>query len=115
MTEKRFQKKLEKIRVRGERQKAKYEMEEKYAEYYPHREGAKVSNVMLAIVVAIVIVYTVASFILQFCTSVEISPTLTTCLFSFISVELISLAGIRISKGKKKNDETPDDDEGGVG
>lgn len=105
MNEKRFQKKLERMRMRGERQKAKCEVKAEYAEYYPHREGAKVSNVMLAIIVAIVLLYTVASFVLQFCTTVEISPTLTTCVFSFVSVELVSLAGIRISKVKKAKDD----------
>ena len=110
MNEKRFQKKLEKMRVKGERQKAKAEMEAKYADYYPHREGAKVSNVMLVIVVLMITAYTAASFILQFCTSVEISSTLTTCFFAFWTIEIISLAGIRVSKLRKK-----DDDEGDVG
>ena len=106
MNEKKFRRKLKKMRIKGEQQKAKWEVESQYAEYFPHREGAKVSNVMLAIIVAIVIIYTVASFMLQFCTAVEISPTLTTCVFSFISIELVSLAGIRISKVKKKNDDS---------
>lgn len=110
MNERRFQKKLERMRMKGERQKAKWEVESEYAEYYPHREGAKVSNVMLAIIVTIVLLYTAASFILQFRTSVEISPTLTTCIFAFVSVELISLAGIRITKVKKEKDKS--DDEG---
>ena len=50
MNDKRFQKKLEKIREKGERQKRKAELEAEYAEYYPHRRGAKVSNVMLVII-----------------------------------------------------------------
>lgn len=99
------------MRLKGERQKAKVEVESKYAEYYPHREGAKVSNVMLVIIVAIVLAYTVASFVLQFYTAVEISPTLTTCVFSFVSVELLSLAGIRVSKVFKKD---KDKDKGDV-
>lgn len=109
MNDKRFQKKLEKIRLKGERQKAKYELESKYAEYYPHREGAKVSNVMLTIIVVIVLVYTIASFALQFHTAVEISPTLTTCIFSFIGIELVSLAGIKVSKIKKEKDKVNDE------
>ena len=101
MNNERFQKKLEKIRVRGERQKAKYELESEYAEYYPHREGAKVSNIALIIIVIMVLAYVVASFALQFHTAVEISSTLTTCFFAFVSVELVSLAGIKVSKVKK--------------
>lgn len=113
MNDKRFQKKLEKIRKKGERQKKKMELEAQYAEYYPHRRGAKVSNVMLVIIVAMIILYTVASFILQFFTSVEISSTLTTCFYAFWTVEIIALAGIRVSKvHKKKDDEDLPDDEG---
>ena len=112
MNDKRFQKKLEKIRKKGERQKEKMELEAKYAEYYPHRKGAKVSNVMLVIIVIMVTLYTVASFVLQFCTAVEISGTLTTCFFAFWSAEIIALAGIRVSKVHKKEEEDLPDDEG---
>lgn len=106
MNDKRFQKKLEKIRKKGERQKEKMELEAQYAEYYPHRRGAKVSNVMLVIIVAMVTLYTVASFVLQFCTAVEISSALTTCFFAFWGTEIVALAGIRVSKVyKDKNEE----------
>lgn len=111
MNELRFQRKLDRIRLKGERQKAKVEVESKYAEYYPHREGAKVSNVMLAIVVFMIVAYVVASFVLQFFTSVEISATLTTCYFAFWTVEIVSLAGIRVSKVFKKD---KDKDKGDV-
>jgi hypothetical protein len=45
-----------------------------------------------------IILYTMASFVLQFFTQIEISPTLTTAWFSFWGAEIISLAGIKISK-----------------
>lgn len=112
MEDKRFQKKLEKIKKNGERQKAKMEMEAKYAEYYPHKQGKKVSNVMLAVIVIMITLYVIASFILQFFTSVEISSTLTTCWFAFWTAEIISLAGIKISKVRK---EQMDDEEDGEG
>lgn len=114
MNDKRFQKKLEKIRKKGERQKQKAELEAEYAEYYPHRKGAKVSNVMLFIIVAMVTLYTVASFVLQFFTSVEISGTLTTCFFAFWSAEVVALMGIKVSKVKRERDEEEDlpEDEG---
>lgn len=112
MNDKRFQKKLEKIREKGERQKEKAELEAQYAEYYPHRKGAKVSNVMLVIIVLMVTLYTIASFVLQFFTSVEISGTLTTCFFSFWSAEVVALMGIKISKVKKSEEEDLPEDEG---
>lgn len=110
MTEKRFKKKLEKMRMRGERQKAKCEVEAEYSEYYPHREGAKVSNVMLVIVVLMITAYTIASFVLQFFTAVEISSTLTTCFFAFWTIEIVSLAGIRVSKLYKKHKDEGDEE-----
>ena len=101
MNNERFQKKLEKIRVRGERQKAKYELESKYAEYYPHREGAKVSNIMLVVIVTAITIYTIASFWLANVSGISIDPTLTTCFYGFWGSELALLAGIKVSKVKK--------------
>lgn len=107
MREKLFQMKLKRIERRGERQKQRYELEEKYAEYYPHKSGKKVSNVMLVVIVAAIVSYTVASFLLQYHTSTEISSTLTTLWFSFWTIEACAMAGIRISKVRKehRNDE----------
>ena len=110
MESKRFQKKLEKIRKKGERQKAKYELEAQYAEYYPHKSGQKVSNLMLAIVVIAIVGYVVASFILQYHTSTEISSTLTTCWFGFWTIEILALAGIKISKTRNTAYEEHDDE-----
>jgi uncharacterized membrane protein YwzB len=64
----------------------------------------KVSNIMLVVVCVMIFLYTVASFILQYFTSVEISPTLTSAWFTFWAVELFALAGIRVSKVIKGED-----------
>lgn len=102
-----FQMKLKRIEKRGERQKAKVALEEKYAEYYPHREGTRVSNIMLAVIVTMIVGYVIASFVLQYHTSIEMSPTITTCWFAFWTVEIVALAGIKVSKvfKSKHNDE----------
>jgi hypothetical protein len=60
---------------------------------------------LLPWIIVAVLVYTVASFVLQFVTSVEISPTLTTAYFAFWTVEIISLAGIKTIKVKGKKEE----------
>ena len=52
--------------------------------------------------------YTVAAVTLQFCGFMEISPTLTTCWFSFWTVEIVALAAIKggkVKHGSKKTDE----------
>lgn len=58
----------------------------------------KVSNIMLALSCTMIILYTVASFVLQYFTQVEISTTLTTAWFTYWSSELFLLAGIKVSK-----------------
>lgn len=50
-----------------------------------------------------VVFYTVACFWLQFAVTMEPSPTLTTCFFSFFAVELASLAAIKRGKNKHAN------------
>ena len=57
----------------------------------------KVSNIMLVIICIMIIGYTIANFLLQYFTSIEISPTLTTAWFSFWGVELINLDSLSTS------------------
>lgn len=64
----------------------------------------KVSNIMLAITCTMIILYAAANFALQYFTSVEVSPTLTTAWFAFWSSEVFMLAGIKISKVLKGTD-----------
>ena len=97
-----FQLKLKRIEKRGEKQKAKQELIDRYAPYYPSKRR-KVSNVMLVVIVTAIIAYTVASFAIQYFTNMEISPTLTTAWFAFWSAEIISLAAIKSSKVWKEH------------
>ena len=104
MNDKRFQKKLEKMKKKCERQKAKCELEEQYAEYYPRREGAKVSNVMLVVIVFAISAYTIANFWIAYVSGATIDSTLTTCFYAFWGSELVLLAGIKTSKIVKGTD-----------
>lgn len=97
MSDKMFERKLKRIEKRGERQKAKQEVIQKYAEYYPSSKR-KVSNIMLVVIVSAIIIYTVASFWLTYVAGVSIDSTLTTCFYAFMGSELACLAGIRVSK-----------------
>lgn len=111
MHDKWFQRKLRRIERRGRRYKAEYEAMEKYAEYYPHREGAKVSNIMLCIIVFMVTSYTVANFWILYKTGSYIDSTLTTCFYSFWGTELALLAGLKTSKiFKERKDKSEHDD-----
>lgn len=100
MTDKQLNKKLEKIKKRGEQQKQIAAMEESYAKYYPEKKHKKVSNIMLVVIVLAIVGYVVADFMLQYHMGVEASPTITTCWFAFWSAEILALAGIKMSKTK---------------
>lgn len=47
-----------------------------------------------------IILYTVANFALQYFTTIEVSPTLTTAWFAFWGTELVALAAIKNQKVK---------------
>lgn len=108
MSDKIFERKLKRIEKRGERQKAKQEIIDKYAEYYPSKRR-KVSNIMLVVIITAIVGYTVASFILQYLTGAEISSTLTTAWFSFFGAEICALTGIKVSKVLKRPTDNDDD------
>jgi hypothetical protein len=71
----------------------------------------KVSNIMLVIICTMIILYTVADFALQYSTSIEVSPTLTTAWFAFWGTELVALAAIKTTKVKHGADAQTNDDE----
>lgn len=58
----------------------------------------KTSNKILFIAVIAIIWFTITSMYIQYKTGIEISSTLTTLWFSFWTVEIVSLAGIKVSK-----------------
>ena len=104
MSEKRFNKKLEKIKKQGERYKQEKELKDAYAQYVPDRKKRKVSNVMLTVVVIATTAYAIASFCLAYITGVNIDPTLTTCFYALWSGELLGLVTIKIGKVVKHKD-----------
>lgn len=55
---------------------------------------------MLVLICIMIILYTVANFALQYFTTIEVSPTLTTAWFAFWGTELVALAAIKNQKVK---------------
>ena len=68
------------------------------------KQKKKVSNIMLVLICVMIIIYTVANFVLQYFTSIEVSPTLTTAWFAFWGTEIIALTAIKTSKVKHGQD-----------
>ena len=66
----------------------------------------KVSNIMLVLICVMIILYTAANFALQYFTTIEVSPTLTTAWFAFWGTELVALAAIKTTKVKHGKDDT---------
>ena len=109
MTEKRFNRKLEKIKKRGERYKKEKELKEAYAEYVPERKKRRFSSIMILIIIISIVAFTIASFMLQYYTGNEISSTLTTCFYAFWTTEVVALTGIKVSKVRKNVDASNDE------
>lgn len=77
------------------------------------KQKKEVSKVMLVFIVLAIVLYTIADFVLQYFTSIEVSPTLTTCWFAFWGTEIVALAVIKTSKVKhqqNKEDKTKSED-----
>lgn len=66
----------------------------------PFHIKPKFNKVIVSLSIVAIISYTVAAILLQKCTMTELSPTLTTCVYTFFGTELIGLAGIKIHETK---------------
>ena len=71
------------------------------------RSKKRKSDYVLAASILAIVLYTVAGIVVQIITGLEISPTLTTAWYSYWTVEIVALAGIKITnviKGEKDID-----------
>ena len=86
-----------------EQTQAEFNKKYDYPESKPKRKRRRkkhFANYVVFISLTAVAIYTTTAFILQFSGQGEVSPTLTTCFYSFFGVELASLALIKHSKNK---------------
>lgn len=67
---------------------------------FPFHIKPKFNKVIVSLSIVAIIAYTVAAILLQKYTMMELSPTLTTCVYAFFGTELIGLAGIKICDTK---------------
>ena len=104
MDDTKFKRTLRQIKREGEQYKRIKELQDSYAEYMPDKKKRKVSNVMLVIIIAAIVIYTVASFWIQYKTGTSIDPTLSSLYYGFWTVELIALTSIKNNKTKHGTD-----------
>lgn len=62
----------------------------------PFRLTLKFNKLIVLLSIVAIISYTIAAILLQKFTMMELSPTLTTCVYGFFGTELLGLAGIKI-------------------
>lgn len=63
----------------------------------PIRIAVKFNKLIVILCITAIIAYTAAAILLQKYSGVEVSPTLTTCVFAFFGTELMGLAGIKVT------------------
>lgn len=104
MSENEFKSKLEKIKAKNESKQRKYLLkEEKNKLKKSTKSKVSTSNKVLTSSIMAVILFTIVCLYIQYTTSTEVSSTLITLWYSFWTVEIVSLAGIKISKVFKEN------------
>lgn len=68
--------------------------------HFPFRFKPQFNKIIVSFSIVAVISYTAAAILLQKYIQMELSPTLTTAVFSFFGVELINLSRIKINDAK---------------
>lgn len=92
-----LEQRLQLAEMKCEEWKIKYEI---FRSYLPFRLKLKFNKLIVLLSIVAIISYTVAAILLQKCTMTELSPTLTTCVYTFFGTELLGLASIKICDTK---------------
>ena len=92
--------------MKYDERKLKYEILKLYIPLL--RIHIKFNKLIVLLCIVAIISYTIAAILLQKCTSMELSPTLTTCVYAFFGTELLGMAVIRIFDKKFENRESSD-------
>ena len=98
MTNEQYQKKLEKIKLKNKEIKLKNKLRAERNKYRRFSfSKMKTSNKVLLVSVLAIILFTIACLCIQYKGN-AISDTLVTSWYAFWTIEIVSLAGIKISK-----------------
>lgn len=111
MTDRQFKIELRKAQEKNkriERKRILKEEKNKYKLFHSTMARMKTSNKILFVAIIAILFFTVACMYIQYSTSIEVSSTLITLWYSFWTVEVVSLAGIKVSKVVKNYPQTTD-------
>lgn len=106
MTEEQFQKEMNKIQSKNKQIEMKEKLKNEKNKYKKSKKVSTSNKVLLSSIIAVVI-FTIACLYIQCMTMMEVSSTLITLWYSFWTVEIVSLAGIKITKVIRNYDTTP--------
>lgn len=114
LTKKEFNKLVNDMKESNQRLKILHELQEEKELYSPNtkKKQTRVSNIVLFTSIAAIVLFTIACLIIQSCTGTEVSSTLTTSWYTFWTVEIGVLAGIKVTKVIKYS---PEDNSGAAG
>lgn len=111
ISEEEYNEELQKIKEENESKKRKQKLKAEKNKYSRFKfSKIKTSNKVLASSIVAVILFTIACLYIQYTTSMEVSSTLITLWYSFWTVEIVSLAGIKISKVFKEHKSLSDEE-----
>lgn len=112
MTEEDFNREMRKIQQENKqielKNKLRYEKAKVRRQIFPKMTT---SNKVLVVAIMAIVLFSIACLYIQYRTSVEVSSTLITLWFSFWTVEIVSLAGIKVSKVFKEHKDTTNDEQ----
>lgn len=92
-----LERKLQIAEMKCEERNLKYKI---FRSYLPFQLTLKFNKLIVLLSIVAIISYTIAAILLQKYTLVELSPTLTTCVYAFFGTELLGLASIKICDTK---------------
>lgn len=108
MSEREFNSRMREIQLENKSKERKEKLKAEKNKFKRSKNKSNTSNKVLVSAIIAIIGYTIASLYIQYHTSVEVSSTLTTLWFSFWTVEIVVLAGIKVTK-VFKGDSMPND------
>lgn len=109
MTEKQFSSELREIRLENKQIELRNRLKAEKNKYKKSMfSKIKTSNKILIVAVLAVLLFSIACLYIQYETGMEVSSTLITLWYSFWTVEIVSLAGIKVTKVLKDNKPTSD-------
>lgn len=109
LTTEKFKSEMKKAKERNksiERKRALKNEKNKYKPLHSAISKMKTSNKILIVAIIAILSFTAICLYIQYYTNMEVSSTLITLWYSFWTIEVVSLAGIKVSKVKNNYNAT---------